>query len=115
MSYASESPLEVNILTRACHTLTPPTPVILDLVAEGSGSPRLACLLQNSHQLLALGGCSSYDRHGAVGLVSMPGCDQRGYVRRGSFSTHCFVNERATWRGSETHHGHRARKEQSIA
>ena len=26
------------------------------------------------------------DRHGAVGLVSMPGCDQRSYVRRGSFS-----------------------------
>ena len=46
-----------------------------------------------------------------MGLVSMLGCDQRSYVRRGSFSTHCFVNERTTWRGSETHHGHRARKE----
>ena len=69
MSYASELPLEVKILTRACPTPTPPTPVILDLVAEGRGSPRLACGLQNSHQLLSLGGCSSYDRHAAVGSV----------------------------------------------
>ena len=43
--------------------------MILDLVAEGSGSPRLASGLQKSHQLLPLGGCSSYDRHGAVGSV----------------------------------------------